>query len=74
MGRKDWMNWEEYSASDVWKCSPSPTGAHHWVQIQESEELRKGGYFQCKWCGDVRKFPIYWSQIDPGRKGYTEED
>jgi len=60
MGRED----------DV-KCD-SPTGAHHWVQLDQTEELRKSGYFQCKYCMEVRRFAIYWDQVsgkrDPNKK------
>ena len=28
---KYYKNYENYLASDVWKCLDSPTNAHHWI-------------------------------------------
>lgn len=47
---------KDYLDSDVWKCEASPTGAHYWI-----ERLVQGlskGHFYCRWCFDVRKFPV----------------
>ena len=42
---------QDYVRSGRWKCTDSPTGAHHWIE-------RGGeGIFICKWCFDVRRFP-----------------
>ena len=57
MGRTHWMNWKEYLASDVWKCGDSPTGAHHWIALQQTMELVAKGYFRCIYCKDVKQFP-----------------
>ena len=66
-----WMTHEEYLKSDVWKCDKSPTGAHHW------REIEKGGsaiLFLCKWCLDVKEFParFAWPKRLPTqrRKGW----
>jgi len=48
-GLDKWYN--DYLRSDRWKCSESPTGAHHWV------EHHSDGIFICKWCFDVKRFP-----------------
>ena len=42
---------KEYIASGRWKCPPSPTNAHHWI------DHHSDGIFVCKYCFDVRKFP-----------------
>lgn len=81
MGRTHWMNWKEYLASDVWKCDKSPTGAHHWVAMEQSMELKAKGYFRCKHCGDVKQFPTtfqstmenYRISPDEGLTGYNPE-
>jgi len=66
MGRKAGIikSDEEYIKSEVWKCNQSPTGAHYWIQLTQTLELYKSGYFTCKYCHDVRKFPTDWSQIN----------
>ena len=57
MGRKT-LTYNEYVKSDVWKCEDSPTNAHYWVQMVETEKLARDGYFCCKHCHDVREFPL----------------
>ena len=42
---------KRYIESGRWKCSSSPTNAHHWI------DHHSDGIFICKWCFDVRKFP-----------------
>lgn len=44
-----------YIESGVWKCDKSPTGAHHWVEIQSDHTK---GLFYCIHCFDVKKFPL----------------
>lgn len=74
MGRKAHLNDKDYFKSGIWKCPDSPTGAHHWVHMEQTEKLRNDGYFQCKYCEDVRCYPIYWSDINPlGRYGVVVE-
>ena len=38
----------EYYKCGLWRCSASPTGAHHW--------LIDGGRGQCMYCGQRRQF------------------
>jgi len=64
MGRKIGMTDKEYLKSGVWKCSSSPTGAHHWMQMTESERLRTRGYFRCKYCGDIKTFQVGFSSYN----------
>ena len=47
----------EYIRSGRWICKPSPTGAHHWVEVPEV----KTGQFVCKYCYDNRKFPVTYN-------------
>ena len=69
------MTHEEYLASDVWKCTDSPTGAHHWIEIQHTADGQfHTGLFYCKWCHDSKRFPIYWSQVNPARGGVIKEE
>ena len=50
MARKpDITNEQKYIQSGYWKCTNSPTGAHHWKEYS--------GLWVCKYCGDVRKWP-----------------
>jgi len=60
MGRKT-LTYEEYLTSDVWLCGKSPTGAHHWVEIQRGRYSAHTGVFYCKYCGDAKEFPIHIS-------------
>lgn len=53
---KWYMNHREYLESGVWKCKESPSGAHHW--IEHLIDGRSLGIFYCKWCGDVKEFPV----------------
>jgi hypothetical protein len=48
---------QSYMASDRWKCSRSPSGAHHWI-IQSSQ-------MTCKYC-DLSK------PMDSQRHGWTK--
>ncbi len=46
---------KKYLKDGKWKCSNSPTGAHH------SHEVKKDGqfsYFVCKYCLNVQRLPI----------------
>lgn len=69
MAGKAGMNHKRYLDSDAWKCG-SPTGAHHWVQMVQTKKLAKEGYFQCRYCKDVKRFPIHWYNIDPSGNYY----
>ncbi len=57
MGRKA-VTYNEYVKSDTWKCEDSPSGAHYWVEMVQTIKLAKEGYFQCKYCSDVRRFVV----------------
>ena len=35
-------DWKSYVNSDIWKCTQSPSKAHHWVG--------NGAQIQCKYC------------------------
>lgn len=67
MGRKTLTD-KEYLTSGVWKCVKSPSGAHHWVHMTETMDLARDGYFRCKYCYDVRRFPLSWQQVNPMSK------
>jgi len=56
------LTYEQYLTSDVWRCSNSPTGAHHWVEIQHAvgEDFHTGLWY-CKYCMDGKKFPKDWA-------------
>jgi len=54
-----------YIKSGVWKCSKSPTGAHHWIELVGTEKLANQGYFVCIHCNDVTRFPTLWGQVNP---------
>jgi len=58
MGRKT-LTHAEYLASDVWRCAASPTGAHHWIEIQHAIDFHTGLWY-CKYCRDVKEFPKDW--------------
>lgn len=62
MGGKTELIDKEYIKSGVWKCSESPTGAHHWVELRVGR-LANTGHFYCIYCYDVKKFPIHWEQV-----------
>jgi len=64
------LTYEEYLASDVWKCPKAPvnkdiplqvlnnTGAHHWKEILWTKDgWRHTGLWYCKYCSDARKYP-----------------
>lgn len=68
MGRKTESIDREYIKSGVWKCNKSPTGAHHWVEMIETERLASNGYFVCIHCLDVSRFPVHWEQVSPFTK------
>ena len=47
---------QQYVREGKWRCAKSPTGAHHWIA---TDIVGDGvGEFQCKWCLEVRTFPI----------------
>ena len=61
---------QEYYKSGRWKCpghgdKPSPTGSHHWLEVSRSEAA---GLFYCKYCFDVRRFYVTWSEADKRQK------
>ena len=64
MGGKTDLAYEKYIKSGKWKCSESPTGAHHWIELRIGKLANKG-HFLCIYCHDVRKFPIEWNQVNP---------
>lgn len=41
-----------YIRSGIWKCEPSPTGAHHWIEVEKRNDA-----FTCKYCGGNVRFP-----------------
>ena len=43
----------DYIRSGCWICKLSPTGAHHWVEMQEIQS----GLFVCKHCKERKRFP-----------------
>ncbi len=51
---------QEFMASDRWKCSKSPSGAHHWII--------HGGQMTCKYCHDNK--PV---NMNPLRSPNAEE-
>lgn len=50
---------KKYIESGVWKCTPSPTGAHHWVEV---ERRSTKSLFVCKYCLGAKEFPTVWSR------------
>lgn len=74
MGGKT-LTHKEYLASDVWKCTASPTGAHHWIEIQHAigKDFHTG-LFYCKWCRDSREFPTDWGSCNRMFTIVGEED
>jgi len=61
-----YMKYEEYMASDVWRCKDSPTGGHHWIE-RRIDGLSKGQFY-CKWCYDARHFPVTYAEALGGKK------
>lgn len=51
--------YEHYLKSDCWRCSESPTGAHHWIRIEY--DYGYTAIFLCKWCLEPREFPVIFS-------------
>ena len=43
---------ETYLGSDTWKCQPSPSGAHHWVE--RSALSTDSGTYRCVHCREKR--------------------
>jgi hypothetical protein len=39
--------YKEYILAGKWRCSHSPTGAHHWLEIATNT-------WQCKYCDDMK--------------------
>lgn len=54
---KNYLTYEAYLVSDVWKCGKSPVGAHHWIHITQYLEFNQG-WFMCKYCGEVKKLQV----------------
>ena len=50
---------KDYNDSGRWKCSKSPTGAHHWIEAKVGEA--EPGTFVCKYCFEVSKRVITFS-------------
>ena len=60
MGGKT-LSYEEYLASNIWKCVDSPTNAHHWIEIQDSEDGQyHTGLWYCKYCKDSKRLNVHW--------------
>lgn len=49
----------KYVKSNEWQCPKSPTGAHHWVEHSHAD---LPGVFYCKWCFEVKEFPVTLAQ------------
>jgi len=74
VGRKTWLMGKAYLESDVWRCPKAPinpdiglqvtnqTGAHYWIQMDQTEKLAGGHYFMCRYCNDITIFPIRFSR------------
>lgn len=45
----DTSGYNEYVQSGCWKCSQSPTHAHHWIGDNDN-------VFTCRYCGEVKEF------------------
>jgi len=56
--------YKKYVKGNSWRCSKSPSGAHHWVGMPS---LDKGGYgiYVCKYCDEARRLPI---EIEAARR------
>ena len=63
MGRKA-LTYKEYLNSNIWRCGKSPTNAHYWLETNSSKGYDHTGVFYCKYCGDAKRMPVYWSQIN----------
>jgi len=46
----------KYVESGRWKCKESPTGAHHWVELES-------GKFTCKYCLESRVITVAYSWL-----------
>lgn len=53
------QEYKAYLKSEVWKCDESPTGAHHWVEV---EKYATRSLFVCRYCLDPKEFPTIWSR------------
>ena len=58
MGRET-LNHNKYIESGEWKCAESPTGAHHWIEVQNDKHQHTGHWY-CKWCHDGKKLSSDW--------------
>jgi hypothetical protein len=56
---EDLTRHDEYYASNKWRCTLSPSGAHYWVEIGF---FRRTGHFYCKYCYDAREFPTHYNE------------
>ena len=45
----------DYLLAGLWKCSISPTGAHHWMH-------QMGELWKCKHCESYRAYPARYSE------------
>jgi hypothetical protein len=50
---------QEFMTSDRWKCSKSPSGAHHWII--------RTGQMTCKYCD-------YSKSVDTHRYGWSKPE
>jgi len=44
---------KKYLESGSWKCSDSPTGAHHWI----IKRIKTGKIMICKYCKNLQRLP-----------------
>lgn len=63
------LRYNEYITSDVWKCPDSPTGGHHWIEVQGVGKQFHTGLFYCKYCHDTKEMPTGWDQVRPKGDG-----
>lgn len=61
MGDKDF---DDYLVSDCWKCDKSPTNAHHWRRLDQTEQLFREGWFMCQCCGDTKRMIVEFAGSD----------
>ena len=54
----------DYLNGENWRCSNSPTGAHHWVI---------GHQTTCKYCLAVRQFQTFTGRTTQKGNGKTED-
>ena len=51
-----------YLREGSWICKPSPSGAHHWIEVKEVVHTKTSfgtmATFVCKHCWENRDFPI----------------